>query len=806
MKLFIRAIKQIFTKGSSSATKIILLAFGLAMSLILIAKLYFEKTYEGYVPNSNRTYMVISNYFSNDKWEEFDQTAGAIAPGIKASSPAVEVATRFTPLGKKNGLFHKFDEGKTNGSRFQVEKAIIADTNFFEIFRRKIYVGNEKQVLKTPQAILVSHSLAQKMGGEAAVIGTTIVRDNSPEVKLTIEGVYEDFPKNSMLSGTEVIVPMVSIGKFTFDGSNNWVGNDRYTSVIRLNEGQRAENVRDGIVKMCKANLPQEELQKAGVKIDFLLTSIKDYHASDNTTKRLCNILLILTLVVLLASSLNYILIAISEMVHKAKTIAVHKCYGASSTSIYSMLLSEALVNILFSLAIAIVILATFSSALSEILGTSLLSLVTMGSLIVLLAVCALVFVVCGAIPGAIYSKIPVATAFRRYKENSRTWKLILLFIQFISSTFFISLLLVVIMQYSYVINFDTGYSYKKLAYVDMGKVDRSKIDWVNEEVGRLPFVESRSVASCLPFEGASGNNIQLPGDDREYMNVSDLYSVGNGYFKLMGIPIVAGRNFDEENPNAREILVSESFAEKMATLANWKDGSIGKVVQVTEHSHEPNEVYTICGIYRDYLIGTLNSLDTRPSVQFFYKSESDRFTSNMSIVLIKFKEITPSNIEAINRIIKQAAPEKDLSLKLYSDEYESLYADSKNFRNTVTYAGFVVLLITIIGLIGYSRDEINRRRSEVAIRKIHGATLNTILKLFIQNILKMAIPAIAAGAVMSYYVSEIWLGLYAKKIALHWWIFAICALITLLIVVGVVLFATYRAANRNPVDNLKSE
>ncbi|MFA6895393.1 MAG: FtsX-like permease family protein, partial [Bacteroidales bacterium] len=156
--------------------------------------------------------------------------------------------------------------------------------------------------------------------------------------------------------------------------------------------------------------------------------------------------------------------------------------------------------------------------------------------------------------------------------------------------------------------------------------------------------------------------------------------------------------------------------------------------------------------------------------------------------------------------IVKKVIPEKEIEVHIFSKEIKNLYVDSRRFKDAVTIAGIVVLIITLIGLIGYSQDEINRRRSEIAIRKINGATVSILMKMFLKNILKLALPSAIAGCIAAYYISMNWLEQYSEKIELNWWLFAACGVATIILISTVVTITIYKAANANPVENLKSE
>jgi len=801
MKKIVHSFLQIFKKGNTDATKILMLGAGLALSLILIAKVYFEQTYDNYVSDLDRVYIIHSIIEQNGRSTNFGQTPGAIAPGIKAYSPAVKVATRCTGLSDSDIYL------TDNDFKYKVGATILADSSFFEIFNRPIYAGNTKEILQMPSYVMISRSFAKKIEKTYGnVVGISIRLQSLSKVNLTIGGIYEDFPNNSLFKKTDVIISLPTISKYMYDGTNNWLGNDRYESFIKLFNSDMLEDVNISINKMFEENIPTEELSEAGVKLAFVPVQLSTFHSKNIEVKRMCNILSILAIVLLIAAVMNYILITVSAMVHKAKTVAVLKCYGASRCNIFGMFFSDAFVHIIISLLLSVFIILACKEIAEDLIGTTLESLITPGSIIILITICILVFFICGIIPGSIYSKIPVATAFRRYKENSKIWKLTLLFIQFIASSFFITLLIVVMLQYKLVMNIDTGYAYKNLVYINIGGIPDNKKETLKQEISRQLFVEAQTLSSCLPIERASGNNVYLPDDPKSYMNIADMYCVDDGYFKLMEIPIIEGRNFNETNPSSKEVMVSRHFTEMMAKLAGWKDGSVGKNIIVSEHSQGKDETYNICGVYEDYIIGSINSAEERGSVQFYGKTESSWFSKSMNYLLIKMDKISPENIEIINNIVKKVIPEKEIEVHIFSKEIKNLYVDSKRFKDAVTIAGIVVLIITLIGLIGYSQDEINRRRSEIAIRKINGATVSILMKMFLKNILKLALPSAIAGCIAAYYISMNWLEQYSEKIELNWWLFAACGVATIILISTVVTITIYKAANANPVENLKSE
>lgn len=660
--------------------------------------------------------------------------------------------------------------------------------------------------------VYISDAFARRLNSQSPdeLIGSLLAPSYSADesIRFVIDGIYEDFPDNSSYGKADIIFAMPSIVLYTWDGTNNWLGNDRYCSYVKLAPGSSPEQVDEAITHMCNENLPIEKFKSQGVWLSFHIEPLETYHIKLSYVAKVCTMMLVMALVVLMAATLNYVLVSISAMVHKAKMVAVRRCYGATTGNIYSIVFSEAFANLLVSLALAIWLLLLFRVQIEQLIGAPLAGLISGGGVTILLVVCCFVLLICGVLPGMVYTKIPVAVAFRRYSESSRLWNMVLLFVQFTLSAFFVSLLLVMVMQYDRMVNNNPGYEYRNVVMVNLDHAYLTKKDLVREQVAALPFVEMVTSCSELPLGHPSGNSVKLIGDDREYFNIADMYFVGDDYFELFEIPIIDGRNFTQGSEVTREIMVSRSFVEKMEQMSLWSDGAVGKSILITEHSQGADESFTICGVYEDYLIGSHASMDTRPSVQFYGGADMEHENSYYSrdMLVIKLREVTPQNVEAISQIINGVNPEALSPVLYYSNEMVALYDDSLNVRNIILVSGFIMLFITLMGLLGYTQDEINRRRSEIAIRKINGAALWEMLRLFVVNVLKWAIPATVLGSVCAYVASEAMLELYALKIALSWWIFTLCGIFVLLLISAVVFLKSYSAINTNPVKNLRTE
>jgi putative ABC transport system permease protein len=156
--------------------------------------------------------------------------------------------------------------------------------------------------------------------------------------------------------------------------------------------------------------------------------------------------------------------------------------------------------------------------------------------------------------------------------------------------------------------------------------------------------------------------------------------------------------------------------------------------------------------------------------------------------------------------VLNLALPHRDAAVKSLENEKIDLYSSEKGFRTAMLAGNIIILLITIMGLLGYAITEASRRTKELAIRKISGAGLSDIIRIFTKDLMYIAIPASLAGSVGAWFTGHKWMENFVSKTPLHWSIFVSCSLFVLLMIALVSVLNYIIIANRNPVDALRYE
>ena len=792
MKNFYISFRTLFKKGRHNDIKILSLGVGLAMGLVLIAKVCFELSYDNFYPESDRIFAIQENFSIGDKSNDgFPCVSGGVAPGMKAEIPGVVAATRCERTGE---MVMKTPDNKKYTAIF-----MLADSCFYDVLPREMLVGNARETLSRPLYALVSEEMASKINPDGAdVIGKTFEVQTFPGVQITVGGVFKDGPKNTHLY-YDVLVSLSTFKAITgWSKDDQWLGGDSFNAYVLLQPGLSADDLLQPMAEMLDRHVDSKKLKEQGMTYSIFLRPLGELYASSPATKRMAVMLTAIAFAILFAALMNYVLLVISSMVTRSKDVAIHKCYGATGWNITDMIFSEAFLNLLISVVFSTLLVFGFRRIVEELLGTSLSSLFTPDTLMILLGVCVLVFLVAGLLPSQLFARIPVALVFRSYTNSRRSWKKALLFIQFVAVGFLVCLLIVIGWQYSFMVNDNPGYSYERLAFCNLEGVPQSSRKALMDEIRKQGEVEDVTTCYELPAFSGSGDIVYRPGSEDAVAHFRDLYGTNANFVSLLEMKVIEGQAFDESYSDSMQlVMVSRQMATELANAFQWKDGVVGKKLDIGGHGTD--DPFTVVGVYDDVRMGRIDQEGMVNSAIFFSKRAEQT-------LVVKFRERNAENLAHINNVIKEFLPDREINLIDYRFSLTKLYDTSRIFRDSVMAGGIITLIIALIGLIGYINDETNRRGTEIAVRKINGATERDILRLISSDIVWMALPAILIGAGASWFASEKWLQQFSEKIPMNAGLFLTGSVVVLAVILLTVVYRTWMVANANPVLSLKSE
>ncbi|MFK2214712.1 FtsX-like permease family protein [Bacteroides fragilis] len=768
MKQLYYTIQTLLRGRGSNVIKVISLTLGLLVGILLFARVAFELNYDSYYSEPENLCITLRTGISDGiKKEPNIDNYGKLAEAIRENFPdEVEDAT-VLDLFSQSPLYH---EGK------KMEHVILATSksHVFSTLGIKVLLGDVSQ-LDRVDVIFISRSLARRLFADANPIGKTI--NIEIDYPLTVQGVFEDIPENTEFHFD---------GVYSFDTRSKQYGSERggwgydssYHCMVRFRHPDDREKVEVRMPEMLKKYIHNYK----GQSEEYSFMTPSQYHLQKPESRKIVMILSILGFAILLVAGMNNVLISVSSLAQRAKSVGIHKCNGASDGHIYRMFLYESALLILLSLLFVTVLLFTFKLEIEDLSGASLKALFTWQTLWVPILVSLVLFLVIGLFPGKLFAAIPVTQVFHRFTAHRFVWKRSLLFIQFTGIAFILGLLMVILLQYHQVMTRDMGYKVDNLA---VGWSPYREIDKMDGILRGLPIVEEFCNASTIIYGGYMGQPY-TDAHGKEFMGRIEF--VDEHYVPVMGLQIIKGRNIQQD----KEILINE----EMVRQIGWTDSPIGKNLEDGK-----NNFGTIVGVVKDYVVQS--AYMPQAPVALMSNLEWMNVLNKRNIIL---KEPFGENLAKINTLMKEAFPTVDIVFRSARQEIDKQYQEVRRFRNVVIIASIAILLIALMGLFGFVNDEIQRRSKEIAIRKVNGAEVPDILRLVSGNIFWTALSAVLVGIVFAYIVSNKWLEQFSDRVSVNGGHFLVVIIIILLLIMGSVIGRSWNVANENPVNSIKNE
>ena len=440
------------------------------------------------------------------------------------------------------------------------------------------------------------------------------------------------------------------------------------------------------------------------------------------------------------------------------------------------------IMGLALALGVMFLLLWGFRDFVEDTAATKLTNLFEGSRLWVPAATVGVLLLVGGVLPGRLFARIPVTQVFRRYTEGKKGWKRPLLFVQFAGVAFICGLMCMVMMQYHFVMSKDMGFSTERIVATYLPFKTAKECDNAYNFFRSLPYVEDLSSAYGNPLDGYSG--CFITGENGESLFSARFDACMSNYYDLMGMKLKEGRLPRDNN----EVVVNETFV----NLMKWGKDAVGHTV------HTMGETSTVTGVLKDFQINGFYA-EPMPYIGFMTK----QFNNGLHFLL---KEPFAENLQRLTKDAAEAFPDKTIDFTSMEEGMNMLYNPVRVFRNATAVAGVVMFFIMLMGLLGYTADEVQRRSKEIAIRKVNGAEASSILRLLGRDVLYVAVPAVVIGVVASWYVNSLWMDMFSAQASMSAAVYVLIGVAVLAVITGCVLWKSWRIANENPVLSIKSE
>lgn len=798
---FKTAFRNLLRNRKHATINILGLGVALAACIIVFLVIQYESSYDKHLANYNNIYQVVTKQQDADG-EHF--TNGVPFPVIKylrKDNPEYQFAELMQNYGVQVTVRENGNAG-TN-KKFREETGVFyAEPELLKIFEAKFISGNA-DVLKDVNSAAISKSIAEKyFGNWQSAVGKTIAFDNE-EQAMQVAAVFEDVPANSDF-------PFQIVASYehfkSYDKTwpqDDWGTNTSNHQVYVLLPGNA--NVTAFNQQLAGFNKKYDDNLRHSGRINFL-HPLKDIHFDERfstngdhvTSKASLYTLAFIGLLIILMACINFVNLSTALAVTRSKEVGIRKVMGSSKTQLKLQVLIETATVVIVAAVIA-VLLAWFALPYIKniMVVQEKLSLFNGGSMLFILIITLVTIILSGIYPAFIMGRFKPVEAIKNKintsKVGSVSLRRVLVVMQFAFSQILIIATIIAISQMNFIRKADLGFNKDALLvlYINSDSVSRMRHDAFKNELMARSDVKQLSFSADPPSSDNSwGSNFAFDKmEDRDF-NVQ-LKQGDFNYANTYGLQLVAGK-FYTASDTAREYVVNETLIKKCG-IKNPQE-AIGKMLRIGGRKPMP-----VAGVVKDFKQASLRE-EIQPIVIFpnkrWYQTAGIKLSSNN---LAKSKD-------EIKTLWDKYFPEYVYNASFLDESINRFYANEQRISMMYKVYAMIAIFISCLGLYGLVSFMVVQKTKEVGIRKVLGASVQSIMYLFSKEFTILISVAFVLAAPAAWYLMNSWLKDFAYKIDIGIGVFVIAILASIFIAWITVGYKSFRAAVANPVKSLRTE
>ncbi|WP_426671698.1 ABC transporter permease [Mucilaginibacter sp. McL0603] len=777
------------------------LAIGMAACLLILQYVTFELSFDKFHTKGDRIYRINQDRYDNGKLST-RWAGGAFAPGseFKVQLPEIEDFVKMVPAGQVL-------------VNYKDQKIIVKDQydyfvsgSFFNIFSYPLISGDPNTALKEPNTVVISETIAQKLFHNSNPMGQTLVMNNDKPMKVT--GVMKDMPVNTHMKLDFMQSYSTIIKNYAPDIDTKWY-NDGCTTYLLLRNGVDPKKLETKFLPIVKK--AYEQYKSAGASAIYTLQPAQSIHLYSNRMLELqpnsdgnsVYLLLGIAIFVIIIAWINYINLSTARGISRAKEVGVRKTLGSDKRQLIMQFMFEAgLLNVL-SLVLAFILIVIFLPIFGSVSGVNI-SFDLFGHATFWLSVISMLLV--GTFFSGFYPAI-VLSSFRpvevmKGKLSASPRGIILrkgmVVFQFAISIFLLIGSLTVFQQIQYMQKQNLGISIDQTLVIKapLAKVDSfyRTMKAFKEESLKLSDVKSVTASTVVPGEPIPWNagGIKLHGASE---STEKQYRVVGGdfdYLTAFDFKVLAGRKIAKEFPtDTGSIVLSKKASELMGF--NKPESALNQRVDFW------GKVYTVVGVVDNYHQQSLR--DAYDAIIFRCIPD---IRGDISVKVSSAN--VQHTVEQLRANWKAFFPGDQFDYYFLDNHFNEQYHADKQFGQVFAAFTGIGILVACLGLFGLVSYTIVQRTKEIGIRKVLGASVNSILQLLYREFALLIVIAFAISIPLGWYAVDKWLQTYAFRIDISVLFFIIPFFIVLIIAFSTVSYLSLKAALMNPVKSLKTE
>ena len=782
-KIALRIIKQHKVYSFINITG---LTLGIACCLFIGLYILFELSFDKFHENIERIYRI------NVAGQQVT-VCPALAPAMKTNFPEVENSVQMYNIGETlvklpNNL----------GIKTEI---IYSNEQTFNVFTFPIINGNPETALEKPYSAVIDEEMARQYFGSENPLGKTLnISTRFGVDDFLITGVMKNIPENSHFS-SHILVSLATFKQYGVN-LNDW-GSNYMHSYILLGNNTDYHAVENRITMLFKRYTGKE------IK-NYTLQPLKDIHLKSGDLSfqmkpgsdiNYIYILSFTAFLILLIGCFNYMNLVTALSLKRHKEIGIRKVFGADKSLLVRQFLFESLFVTLVAVLLSVFIVFICIKPLSNLFGTEItFNLINIPSFLLLTLGIGIISVsLSGLYPAFYLSTFRPADIFRRAnaeKPGKVFFRNSLVLIQFTISIFLIIATLVVTNQVQFIRNKKLGFDREHIIVISVFQNNEilDKQDIVKTEIQRIPGIKKMTFSSTIPMNLDWRNSVDYEGriDYTNSIQICCAY-VDYDYLDVFGLELVAGRNFSRDISTdaifERAFIINEAAARQLG----WED-PIGKKMRFSQ-----KEWGTVIGVVKDF--------HNLPLSQRIEPVALMLTGTNKRLVSIKIhSENIPETIAAVEKTWNNFSEGWPFEYEFMDKTYDDMYRSEIRINDQFRFFSALAIFLSCFGLFGLVSFIIERRKKEIGIRKVLGASIAEILVYLSRGFSKQIILANIIAWPLAFYFMNKWLQNFAYRTNIDISVFIAAGAFSLIVAMITIISQTYKAAAANPVESIRNE
>jgi putative ABC transport system permease protein len=788
---FVIALRVLSKNKIYVALNITGLGFALACCILAYMNYDYRANFDSNYTDTENIYRLNSKKIVNGSVEEWGVAPLALGETLAKNNPGIKKIAR---------LYSDTEVIKNKGVKFN-ERIYFADANFFEFFKFSVTAGNVAQFANI-NTVIVSEAFAKKLFKDEDALNQkiTIIDRKGAEQIYTVAAVINKLPANSSFQ-FDIITSFDNY--FSKAEQIDWRNNNQVTAFISVADG----NSTHAIEKQAQAytgiyNSTRTDEKLEGFKLEpfkhIALSSDRDFEAYVNNSTLNANprgvIVIgpaIMSFLILLIACFNFTNISISFASNRLKEIGIRKVLGGARQQLIKQFLIENIILCTMAAILAIlfdgVLLSTFNSLFSLNLKFNFGDPPFYIFLLILPLFTALISGIYPAFYISSFKPISILKGQTTFGRSNRFTRF-LLFAQFSLSCFALIMGISLVKNASYQRKVDYGYAVNEMAVLQIDSASEYGI--LSAAIKSDPHITSIAGTVNQIGEGSPTLKVQVEGHE---IQATVTTIGGEEYLKTAGVTLKEGRHFyaGKSPDQDAAVLVNET----LLTFLNIKS-PLGQRIKVD------SAYYTIVGVVKDYKEMGLHG-KVPPVVLKAAKPEDFKYL---------VARIPQNNLTSVYKTLQdkwhQALPAKPFSGFLQSEVIEKEVYMNEGFKSVAFFLAISTIALSASGIFALVSLNIIRRRKEIGMRKVLGASTASIVTLINKEFIRMMLVSFAIGSALGFLLIDNFVFgiVYAYHPKIGVVPFALTLLIILITSAITVGSKVYRAATANPIKALGAE